>query len=193
MIVETESPRSVADKRETQDLVVKFHSESGRLVTLRELMFQFVSEGKKRPMSQIKQSGRRREGTALIRNPQGVLGGSVGEVFWALCWQLRAWSLLCILCLPLSWLLSLLTCSRALSLSLKKENKTNKPAQTAKQGFNWLDEAHPHWEELSSFSPLIHMSISSRNTLRDTFGKTFDWMSGHCTAHSSWDIKVTIM
>ena len=168
MIVETESPRSVADKRETQDLVVKFHSESGRLVTLRELMFQFVSEGKKRPMSQIKQSGRRREGTALIRNPQGVLGGSVGEVFWALCWQLRAWSLLCILCLPLSCLLSLLTCSRALCLSKKKTKQPNRHKQQNKASTDWMRPTHTGKSYLHSvhwFTCQSHLETPSETHL----------------------------
>ena len=81
------------------------------------------------------------EGSSLIKSKErkGFLGSSVGwasdfsqghdlavhEFEWvralwlALCWQLRSWNLLQILCLPLSLPLS---CSRALSLSLKNKH-----------------------------------------------------------------------
>ena len=53
---------------------------------------------------------------------------------WALCWQLRAWSLLQMLCLPLSLPLP---CSRALSLSLSvsRINKTLKRMKTQLASF----------------------------------------------------------
>ena len=61
------------------------------------------------------------------------------------------------------------------------------------QVFRWLDEAPPTLRRAATLlSLLIQTLISPRNTWTDTPRITFDQMSGHPMAQSSWHIKGTI-